>query len=751
MVGDESGTTSSMAEAQYVGAKTSVWWDIENCPVPKGCDPNAIAQNISSALVKMNYCGPLSISAYGDTHRIPASTQHALSSTGIAINHVPAGVKDASDKKILVDILFWAVDNPAPANFMLISADRDFSNALHQLRMRRYNILLAQPQKASVPLMSAAKTLWLWTSLSAGGPPLSSAEHCGSNLGLLELGVRAIQDKSMPPRQRRVPRRYRDKESACGSGSEAPPPLSPPPPPPPPPPLPPQMPDFGLFWEALMAAVPRAAERAPVVSCTPAQFLGLHPPEFHGDEGAIAANDWLTSYEGLAERAKCTDEQKVEYASLVFRSEAQQWWKSKRLHLVTEYGQGVPIPWRRFKREFNNRFFPLAQRQQCARDFLELKQGSMSVEQYSAEFLRLSKYVPYLIPDEGTKVEKFRGGLALQILERIISVKVADYSEMVHVATMAEIGIKTAPADSMSRKRSTSVGTSSAPPPKKQATSGSSGSQGRRKIQVSQGSASCPRCSKCKKMHTGECRMGSNSCFKCGKVGHFARDCPQTGSSKGQGSQASVNQPMPTVPAKVYTITPENVLAEDNATDVVTGIKTAAADYMSRKQSTFVGTSAPQPKKQATSGSSGSQGRRNIQVSHGSASYPRCNKCGKLHTGECRMEANTCFKCGKEGHFARDCPQTGSSRGQGSQASINQPRPTVPARMYAITPENVLAEDNAIDVVTGNSRWVDAMEWSGQKQFRPTATVPFLVDGAEAGLLKSHWPQFPQGPSRILT
>jgi len=91
MVGDVNGTTSSMAEAQYVGAKTSVWWDIENCPVSKGCDPNAIAQNISSALVKMNYCGPVSISAYCDTHRIPASIQHALSSTGIALYHVPAG------------------------------------------------------------------------------------------------------------------------------------------------------------------------------------------------------------------------------------------------------------------------------------------------------------------------------------------------------------------------------------------------------------------------------------------------------------------------------------------------------------------------------------------------------------------------------------------------------------------------------------------------------------------------------------
>ncbi|KAL5792034.1 hypothetical protein ACOSP7_000628 [Xanthoceras sorbifolium] len=167
---------SSYAEPQYVTAKTSVWWDIENCHVPKSCDPHAIAQNISSALVKMNYCGPVSISAYGDTNRIPSTVQQALSSTGIALNHVPAGVKDASDKKILVDMLFWAVDNPAPSNYLLISGDRDFSNALHQLRMRRYNILLAQPQKASAALIAAAKSVWLWTSLLAGGPPLSNGE-----------------------------------------------------------------------------------------------------------------------------------------------------------------------------------------------------------------------------------------------------------------------------------------------------------------------------------------------------------------------------------------------------------------------------------------------------------------------------------------------------------------------------------------------------------------------------------------------
>ncbi|KAL9239787.1 hypothetical protein vseg_014074 [Gypsophila vaccaria] len=173
MGGEEGGGGGSRAEGEYRKAKTSVWWDIENCQVPKGSDAHSIAQNITAALSKLDYGGSVSISAYGDTNRIPSSIQQALSSTGISLNHVPAGVKDASDKKILVDMLFWAVDNPSPANYLLISGDRDFANALHQLRMRRYNILLAQPLKASHALLAAAKSVWLWTSLVVGGPPLS--------------------------------------------------------------------------------------------------------------------------------------------------------------------------------------------------------------------------------------------------------------------------------------------------------------------------------------------------------------------------------------------------------------------------------------------------------------------------------------------------------------------------------------------------------------------------------------------------
>ncbi|KAF8083748.1 hypothetical protein N665_0754s0005 [Sinapis alba] len=180
------------AEAEYARCKTSVWWDIENCAVPKGCDAHGITLKLSTALANMNYCGPLSISSYGNTDLIPKAVQHALSSTGISLNHVPSGRKDASDKKILVDMFLWVVENPPPANIMLISGDIDFSDALHRLRMRRYNILLAHPQKISPSLVASAKTSWLWRSLLASG---SSLTQCESS-GILDISEITSEDVS---------------------------------------------------------------------------------------------------------------------------------------------------------------------------------------------------------------------------------------------------------------------------------------------------------------------------------------------------------------------------------------------------------------------------------------------------------------------------------------------------------------------------------------------------------------------------
>jgi hypothetical protein len=82
----------------------------------------------------------------------------------------------------------------------------------------------------------------------------------------------------------------------------------------------------------------------------------------------------------------CIDSQKVDYVGLELEGEAWFWCKATKISIVEELGHGVPFPWERFKREFNNRFFPRTQRRQCAREFQGLKQGNMTVERCVVEF-----------------------------------------------------------------------------------------------------------------------------------------------------------------------------------------------------------------------------------------------------------------------------------------------------------------------------------------------------------------------------
>jgi hypothetical protein len=138
-----------------------------------------------------------------------------------------------------------------------------------------------------------------------------------------------------------------------------------------------------------------------------------------------------------------------------------------KVPLAEKLGLGVQITWDRFKREFNDRFFPRAQRQQCARECQDLKQGYLLVEQYSAEFLKLSRYAPHLIPNEQTKAERFLDNLSPRIKEIIAFLEITNFTKMVHIATVAKNGIKEADVGYMNMKRSMSMGAHPSPPPSK--------------------------------------------------------------------------------------------------------------------------------------------------------------------------------------------------------------------------------------------------------------------------------------------
>jgi hypothetical protein len=62
---------------------------------------------------------------------------------------------------------------------------------------------------------------------------------------------------------------------------------------------------------ALMAALPRQGEPQATVSCSSVDFFRYNSPVFDGSEGPIVAEDWITSFDDLADALSCTDEQKA--------------------------------------------------------------------------------------------------------------------------------------------------------------------------------------------------------------------------------------------------------------------------------------------------------------------------------------------------------------------------------------------------------------------------------------------------------
>ena len=71
---------------------------------------------------------------------------------------------------ILVDMLTYAIDTPAPATIILISGDRDFVYAVSVLRFRRYNVVVIAPGSAHASLKSRASEILDWDHDVLGKP-----------------------------------------------------------------------------------------------------------------------------------------------------------------------------------------------------------------------------------------------------------------------------------------------------------------------------------------------------------------------------------------------------------------------------------------------------------------------------------------------------------------------------------------------------------------------------------------------------
>ena len=110
-----------------------------------------------------------------------------------------------------------------------------------------------------------------------------------------------------------------------------------------------------------------------------------------------------------------SDATKIRLAAFQLESESQVWWD----WVKTSRDLGV-MTWAEFHGLFMGKYFPATARLTKAQEFLELKQGTMTLMEYVAKFTELARFADDYVATDMAKVRKFENGLKLSIQSKIV-------------------------------------------------------------------------------------------------------------------------------------------------------------------------------------------------------------------------------------------------------------------------------------------------------------------------------------------
>ena len=109
------------------------------------------------------------------------------------------------------------------------------------------------------------------------------------------------------------------------------------------------------------------------------------------------------------------------------------WWDwvktSKDLEAMT---------WVEFHGLFISKYFPATARHTKAQEFLELRQGTMTVMEYVARFTELARFADDYVATDMAKVRIFENGLKLSIRGKIVGLCLQDMDSLVRTALAME-------------------------------------------------------------------------------------------------------------------------------------------------------------------------------------------------------------------------------------------------------------------------------------------------------------------------
>lgn len=232
----------------------------------------------------------------------------------------------------------------------------------------------------------------------------------------------------------------------------------------------------------------------------------------------ITVETWLKAIETTFLSMNCPLEYQVHCGTYMLKGGAHFWWKGAQRIIAP---QGETITWCQFKEAYLCKYYPITARMKMRATFLMIKQGDKSVEEYDQEFNRLARFSSAYVSTEELKVERFIAGLREDLKWHVAALASSDYAEALRVASLIDMPRIDKLQSGSAQSSHTAI--------QVKRTDWNHPKIGRlpRSRTDKWGVPNRTICPNCRRPHMGECRAGTDACFKCGQEGHFAADCPQ--------------------------------------------------------------------------------------------------------------------------------------------------------------------------------------------------------------------------------
>ncbi|CAA0815821.1 Unknown protein, partial [Striga hermonthica] len=120
-----------------------------------------------------------------------------------------------------------------------------------------------------------------------------------------------------------------------------------------------------------------------------ALFRDYHPEKFSGQGDPRIVDEWIQGLELIFEVMDCPNRYRVICAQLQLTGDARLWWNA---YWSMRPSEKEGCTWDRFKEMIREKYYPSYYRAEMERQFLSLKQGTRTVDEYEREFTRLRAF-----------------------------------------------------------------------------------------------------------------------------------------------------------------------------------------------------------------------------------------------------------------------------------------------------------------------------------------------------------------------